>query len=300
VGGWLTGTGCKRATTAAIGVLAAAAAVAAAGCSGTVPTPARAAPVQTTPAQEVELAAATAAGVNSFTATISMDLFSKGTSAGAVSVSVAGRVSEVVHPSPLVEFTFSTLKAAGASLPGGMSEIVTPNELYVKLTELSMLLHTDKQWLGLPVSTLSSGSGLDLGSLFGESATSNPLTMTQLLAGATDVKTVGPGTVDGVPVTEYTGSYSLANALGTLPASTRSSVSSAFKQAGLDSGTAGFTVWIDAQHIARKDVTVLTSSTFSETLTTTVTSVNQPVTIAPPIASQVFTLSAADLSSAIT
>jgi hypothetical protein len=293
--GGLTGTGLKRAATGMIGVVA----LAAAGCASGAGSSA-APPSSRTPAQEIELAASTAGTVNSFTAAISLSLSTKAASVGTESVSVAGTMSEVVHPSLLGEFTFSTLKAAGLSLPGGLSEIITPNEIYVKQAELGMLLHTDKQWLGLSVSSLSSGSGTNLGGLFSSSDTSNPLTMTQLLAGAKDVKKAGTGTVNGVPVTEYTGSYSLASAVGKLPANVRSSVNSAFKQAGLASGTATFTVWIDAQNIVRKDITTLTSSTFSESVTTTVTSVNQPVTITPPPASQVYTVSPAALGSAVT
>jgi hypothetical protein len=294
VGVWPTGTGMKRASIAAIGALAL---LAAAGCSSG--SGASAAPPQSrTPAQEIELAASTAETVNSFSASMSLDISTKIASVGSESVTMAGTVSEMVHPSLLAELTFSTVEAAGTSLPGGISEIITANEIYVKQADLSMLLHTDKQWLGLPLSALSGSSGLNLGSLFSQSDTSNPLTMTQLLAGATGVKKVGTGTVDGVPVTEYTGSYALTAAIGKLPASERSAVSSAFKQAGLDAGTARFTVWIDAQNIVRKDTTVLTSSTFSENLTMTVTGVNQPLSITAPPAGQVYTVTAGDLGSA--
>ena len=299
MGGLLTASGSKRVSVTALGAVLALAALAAAGCSKGTSSNA-AVPQSRTPAQEIQLAASTAETVNSFTATLSLVLNTKAASLGAESVTVAGTMSEEVHPSRLSEFTFSTLKAAGVSLPGGLSEITTPTEVYVQQSELSMLLHTDKQWLGLPVSALSSSSGFNLGSLFSQSDTSSPLTMTQLLAGATGVRKVGTGTVDGVPVTEYTGTYSLATSLGKLPASVRNSASSAFKQAGLDSGTASFTVWIDAQNIVRKDTTVLTSSTFSENVTFTVTGVNQPVTITAPPASQVFTVTAAELSSAAT
>jgi hypothetical protein len=292
VGGWLTGTGMKRASTAAIGALAL---LAAAGCSSG--SGSNAAPPQAeTPARAVQLAASVAGQVNSFTATLDLNLTLTTGTSGAESVAGAGTVSEVVHPL-LGEFTFSTLKAAGISLPGGMSEIITPNEIYIKLAELTSLLHTDKQWLGLPVSSASSAAGLNLGSLFSQSDTSNPLTITQLLAAATDVKMVGTGTMDGVPVTEYTGTYTLATALDKLPASVRSATSAAFKQSGLGAAKARFTVWIDAQHIVRKEITVLASSTFSESITITVTSVNQPVTITPPSAGQVYTITSADLDS---
>jgi hypothetical protein len=298
VGRLLTGTGSKRMSVTAMGGVLALAALAAAGCSrGTSPS---AAVQSRTPAQEIQLAASTAETVNSFTATISVDLKTKGASLGAESVTVAGTMSEEVHPSRLSEFTFSTLKAAGVSLPGGLSEITTPTEVYVQQSELSMLLHTNKQWLGLPVSALSSSSGFNLGSLFSQSDTSSPLTMTQLLAGATGVRKVGTGTVDGVPVTEYTGSYSLATSLDKLPASVRNSASSAFKQAGLDSGDASFTVWIDAQNIVRQETTEISSSTFNENVTFTVTGVNQPVAITAPPASQVFTITAGDLGSTTT
>jgi hypothetical protein len=296
VGGLLSGAGWKRASIAVIGVLMASAAGCSSGASSS-SAAAPATPAQTTPVQEVQLAASTAGTVSSFSATISLGITTKGTSLGSQSVSMAGTLSEEVHPLR-VEAAFSALQAAGLSL-GGMSEILTPDEIYLKLPELSTLLHTAKPWLGLPVSSLSSGSGLNLNSLFSQSDTSNPLTMAQLLAGAKDVKAVGTGTVDGVPVTEYTGTFALASAVDRLPASERSAVNSAFKQVGLTTGTARFTVWIDAQHIVRKDDTVLESSTFSENISMTVTSVNQPVAITSPPASQVYPLSSADMGSVI-
>jgi len=297
VGGWLTTAGPRRGSTAlVIGVLAA---IAAAGCSSAAGSGAATAQgtAQGSPAQAVALAATAAGTVNSFTATVGLDLTMINSTTGNQRVTVSGTVSEAVRPSTLAEFSFDTLQVAGVSLPGGMSEIVTPNEIYLKQSDLSMLLHTSKQWFGLSVSSVSGRGGLNLNSLLGESDTSNPLTQAQLLAGATGVKDVGTGTVKGVPVTEYTGSYSLSAALAKLPANVRGTVSSAFKQSGLDSGTAKFTVWIDAQHIVRKDITALSSSTFNETLTTTVTSVNQPVNITAPSAGQVYPLSVSDLGS---
>jgi hypothetical protein len=208
---------------------------------------------------------------------------------------MAGTVTEQLHPSFQARADYSTFGGAGQSLSGGMSEIITSNAAYVKLGMLTQALHT-RPWIEVPFSSLKLGTGQSLGSLFSQLQTSDPLTQTRLLAGATDVKTVGTGTIAGVPVTEYSGTYSMTQALAKLPASLRAPLSQIIGKAGIDS--ARFTVWVDGQHQVRKAVITEAGSLFTETVTTTVTSINQPVSIQVPPASQTTALPTSALSSA--
>jgi hypothetical protein len=245
-----------------------------------------------TPEQAIQLAASTARAVNSFTANMSIQASGRA-SGGAFSL--VGTLSERLHPSVLAEADYSTFSAAGQSFPGGMSEIATSNSVYMKLSMLSQALHTNKPWLEIPFSSLSKASGVNISSLFSQLQTSSPLDQSQLFAGAQNVRTVGTGAVDGVPVTEYTGTLVLSKALTKLPAALRASIGQALEKAGI--GSARFTEWVDGQHQVRKMSVTETGTAIIETVTTTITSINQPVNIQIPAASQTTTLPASILNS---
>jgi hypothetical protein len=53
---------------------------------------------------------------------------------------------------------------------------------------------------------------------------------------------------------------------------------------------ATFTDWIDAQHIVRKAVVTEVGKSITETITVTTTSINQPVNVSIPSASQTSSL----------
>ena len=91
-----------------------------------------------------------------------------------------------------------TLSAAGQSLPGGLSEIITPGSLYMKWSVLTQELHASRPWLAIPVSALSKSSGVNLSQLFSQATSTSPLNESQLLTGATGVRKAGTGTLDGV------------------------------------------------------------------------------------------------------
>jgi hypothetical protein len=253
--------------------------------------------VATSPTQAIQLAADETRDVNSFAATLDIQLNGKsGSSDSLGTVEIAGTMQEQLHPSLLLSADFGTLSVGGQSMPGGLGEIVTSKAVYIKFSLLATMLHTTKPWMEVPLSTLSQSTGLNLGSLIDQAQTSSPLTQTQLLAGATDVRQAGTGTVDGIPVTEYTGSYTMSAALAKLPASVRGQLDQVLREAGIN--RAQFRAWIDGQHQLRKEIVTEDASTFTETVTITVTSVNQPVTISVPAASQTATLSASDLDNA--
>jgi len=261
--------------------------VAACSSSGGKPAQAR------TPQQAIELAANTSRAINTFAATVSVKLNSSA-AGGTGAVNLTGTVTEQLHPSLLAEADYSSFAAAGHSFPGGMSEVITSDSVYIKLSLLTQALHTSKPWIAIPFSALSRASGINLSSLFDQLQTSSPLSQSQLFAGATNVRKVGTGTINGVPVTEYSGSVSMTQALAKLPADLRTSLGPIIKKAGINS--ARFSEWLDAQNQVRKVIVTESGSQFSETITTTVSSINQPVHIRKPAASQTTSLPASVLS----
>jgi hypothetical protein len=258
-------------------------AVLAAGCASASHNGAAAKPSAVTAQQEIQLAAKNARLATSFSADISVQ------ASGADSVNVSGTMRETTTPSLLADADFSTFSAAGHSLPGGMEEILTSNAIYMRMSVFSQM--TGKKWIKLPYSEIAKATGgLNLGQLVQQAQTSSPLVQTQLLAGATDVRTVGHGVIDGVPVTEYSGSYTMSAAMARLPSSFRAKFGQMIEQAGI--GSADFKVWVDAQHQARKIIVTEQGSTISETVTMVTTSVNQPVNVQLPSAGETATVPA--------
>lgn len=274
-------------TVGAAAVLAAVA-VAAAGCSsgGSSSSGAR-----VSPAQQLAATVKNAQSINSFTAEMSVrgNGISGAGMMGAGNVALNGTFSEQRQPTEIARFDVGSLQASGANL-GPMSTITTPSALYLKMPMISALTHSTKPYLKIPASALKSGG---LSSLIGQAQSSNPLSAAQLLAGATNTRTVGTGTVNGVAVTELEGSEPVSAALAKLPANVRSSFGQDIQKLGV--GQIKFQAWVDGQHNFRKLIVNEIGRTLNETVTVTVTSINQPVHISVPPAAQVSTLPASAL-----
>ena len=236
----------------------------------------------------VKLAAKTAAGVNSFTGTMNLRITAKPGAAGSAgtpgSFGLAATFAEQLHPSLLASVDVQSLSSSGTSLPGGLSEIITPATLYLKWSFLTQTLHLGKPWLAIPASAISKSGGVNLGQVFDQVTGNGPITQSQLLAGATSVRRVGTGNIDGVSVTEYTGKLPLDKGISFLSGSTKAQVQQAIAAAGFR--TATFIVWIDGQHTVRKAVVTEAGKAVTETTTTTITSINQPVNVTVPAAGQ--------------
>lgn len=228
--------------------------------------------------QAIALAASHAAIANSFAATFSVNATANGGS-----FSAQGTIEESEKPSLFADMDFTSFTAEGQSIPGGIEEIITPSGLYMRMSTLSQL--TGKHWVKIPSSEFSALSGLNLTQLLQQEQNTNPLVQTQLLAGATDVAAVGTSVLGGVTMTEYTGTYPMTAAISHLPASERAKVSQLVEQEGIAS--VDFKVWVDDQHQVHKMIITEQGSTFSETLTMSVTSINQPLNTALPPASEV-------------
>lgn len=260
-----------------------AAALLAAGCgSGSASHPAAQA---MSPMQAITLAASQAKKVSSFASTLSV------TMSGAVTGTMAGAMQIRTKPSLLAGADFSTLDFGGQNVPGGMQEILTSKTIYLKLALLSQQLH--KPWAAIPFAALHKGTGVSLSQLTQQVQSNNPLVQTQMLAAAKNVRTVGTQIIGGVTTTHYTGSYPVAAGIAKLPSGLRAAESKGLQALGIR--VVEFNAWIDAQHQIRKIVIHENGSTERMTVTLQVTSINQPVSVSLPPASQVATIPASAL-----
>ncbi|HEX4090176.1 MAG TPA: hypothetical protein VHZ33_15805 [Trebonia sp.] len=274
---------------AGLGAIAAAAlAGCAAGSSGTAAGHSGGGAASSSPLAAVQLAAKTTSGASSFTGTMSVQATAKSGASSSGNVSMTASMAEQLRPSLRAEVRIGTLQAAGSALPGGLTELITPSDLYMKWSFLTQELHTSKPWLVIPVSALSKSSGVNLSQLFSQATNSSPLNESQLLAGASGVRKVGTGTMDGVPVTEYTGTVSLDKGMRYLTGSAKTAMQKEVAAAGLS--TATFTVWVDGQQVMRKAVINESGTALTEVITVTVSSINQPVKIQVPAADQTTSL----------
>jgi hypothetical protein len=247
------------------------------------------------PLDVVQLAAKTTGGASSFTGTMSVQATAKSGAPSSGNVSMTASMAEQLRPSLLAEVQIGTLSAVGQSLPGGLSEIVTPSSLYLKWSVLTQELHAGKPWLVIPVSALSKSSGVNLSQLFSQATNSSPLNESQMLAGASGVRKVGTGTIDGVAVTEYTGTVSLDKGMQYLSGSSKAAMQKQIAAAGLS--TATFTVWVDGQRVMRKAVITEKGTALTEIVTVAINTINQPVNIQVPAADQTTSLPSGALGS---
>jgi hypothetical protein len=179
--------------------------------------------------------------------------------------------------------------AGGQHIP--VFEILTGKAAYFKIPALSRQL--GKPWMKISFSGLPGKLRSGVQQLFQSLQNSNPLTQAAMLAGATNVRAAGTQAIDGVPATRYTGSYPVAATLAKLPSSLRATERKALH--GLGVKTVNFNAWIDARHQVRKLAIVMPSPGLTFAMTMTITSVNQPVHVMLPPASQVTTIPASAL-----
>jgi hypothetical protein len=160
--------------------------------------------------------------------------------------------------------------------------ILTGPAMY--LSEHTIAAQFGKPWLKIELAALKGTPLAQLGKLVQDLRNNNVVGQARLLTVAKNARAVGRQMIDGVPTTEYAGSFTAAQALKELPAPLRSDLAPLLKPLG--NSTIHFRDWIDDQHVTRHLVEVETLN--GETINTTinVTAVNRPVTITPPPASQ--------------
>jgi hypothetical protein len=209
--------------------------------------------------------------VNSLTASIAVH--SVGSSGG----DLTGSIRMQLKPTIRIEarLTVPTTNAQAIHL----DEILTGQAIYVKDPAFTAT-RLAKPWVRVKISQLSSKSGITLGSLLQNLEGSNPLDQARLFTASQDVRVVGARTVDGVPTTEYAGTYAPKTAYAGLSGRERTLLGPWLRSIGTHPVT--FHLWIDPQHLIKKATDE--ESVRGQTVTTvfTVTSVNQPVAVTLP------------------
>ena len=245
---------------------AGAAAIAISGCSKGSPQAAASNPAL----KQIKLAAHTSAMVNSLAADIAVH--SVGSHAGGLT----GTIEMELRPAKLIEAKFNVASPSSPKIQ--LDEILTGQAIYFK--DPAFAKSAGKPWVKVRISQLSSKSGVSFGSLLQNLEGSNPLDQTKLFTASKDVRAVGTSTIDGVPTTEYAGTYAPQTAYSGLSSQMRKLLGPMLRSIGTH--PVHFHVWIDAQHLIKKADD--TESVRGQTVTTTftVTSVNQPVHVSLP------------------
>jgi hypothetical protein len=240
-----------------------------------------------TAAEAVNLAATHAQQATSFAGTFSMRA-----TGGSLAMAMSGTMSETTRPSLLSEANFPTVSVRGMPIAGGVSEIMTSSAIYLRMSTISTV--TGKPWMEVPLNGLKV-AGVNLGQIIQQVAGNSPLTQTEMLAHASDVRKVGTAIVGGVPVTEYSGSYSLRAALSQLHGVSTSQIKQELASDGFT--TADFQIWLDDQQQVRKLIVTEHGSHGNIELEAVVTSIDQPVRVQLPSASEVAMIPASALNS---
>ena len=221
--------------------------------------------------QALALAASTSTHIDSLSVRLSV---TQGAS------SFSGTMAMRLKPTTAIVARFS---AAGQQI----REILANGRIYLSIPQLAKL--TGKPWLEASMSSLAKKAGLNLTAILQNVENSDPLAQARLFAVATNVRKVGTATVNGVATTEYAGTYQPQGILKRLPSSVRGKLGPMLRKLGTH--PVSFHVWVDGQHDIRKTTT--TEVINGQTVVTSydVVSINQPVTVSLPPASEVAPLS---------
>jgi hypothetical protein len=194
---------------------------------------------------------------------------------GHLAADLSGTLTEQAQPSPLVE--------AQTTVPTGLEAILSGDTAYLKIGALTQA--AGRPWIKASIAGLDSSADASLAPIIQQLQAGNPLAQSQMFAAATSVREVGTATISGVPTTGYSGSYSLAAGLAKLPASQRADLQSDLGSSGITG--IQFTVWADAAHQVRKISLVEFGKSAQVDIVLVIVSLNQPVQIQIPPASEV-------------
>lgn len=253
----------------AIGVVAVAVTIAAHNGAGK-----NAGSAQLTAAQLVRQAARLQTSVNSESATISEHL------SGQTNAVISGTV-ELQRKPLLMAMNFT---AGGKSQPVTVRGIITSSAMYLKMGAAAGLpKELATKWLKIPLTGLKKSS--EFGVLQQDLQNSNPNAQLAGLIAASHLRAVGTQVVSGVTTTKYNGSFAPADAVKALPAAQRNVLGPELK---LIKGDVAFSVWIDSSHHVRKFQETESTGGVTIVVECTYGSFNQPVKIALPPSSQVY------------
>ncbi len=166
---------------------------------------------------------------------------------------------------------------------GGNTEIkmiLTGTDMYFSEPGLP----TGKTWMKFGLAALK-GKSASFAQLIQSMQSNNFTNQAQLFAVAKDAHQVGTATIDGVPTTEYAGSFKASDAVKELSPSVRGVLGTQLTSLG--DSTVTFHEWIDGQHHMRQVIENETVKGHAVTTTMNVTAIDEPVKIALPAASDV-------------
>lgn len=233
----------------------------------------------------VKLAASQASQVSTMSAQISVQM------TGQQPMRMQGTMTMSTQPSLTMDMNLSNATMNGKSM-GSMRELLLSRGIYIKTPTMSQI--SGKPWTEIPTAALNKASGNEFGQLTQRLQQQDPLSSAQMLNAAQDVKQVGTGTVNGVPVTRYSGVIPVQAAISKLTPKLQSMARKQFSTLGIS--TLSFTAGVDGQHQIRQ-LDDQAKGTAAQMVTSfTVTGLNQPVSITAPPASQVNVLSASSLN----
>ena len=164
--------------------------------------------------------------------------------------------------------------------------IVTARSFYARFPGSMVPTKPGRPWVRLDLARLPHGRSLarllqELGG--GQEETANPLTSARLFRTAKRLRVIGAQNIDGVPTMGYAGYLpptawrSLAPLAHRLASSLHAPVRA----------REAFKVWIDAEHRIRKVTLRVGLGPLAIITSTTITSINQPVVVAVPPASEI-------------
>jgi len=194
---------------------------------------------------------------------------------------------------PFNETVVTSYKRDGKDvLPGGSDAVVTPTVYYIRAAVASRYFHTTKPWVELSPATFLAVSAKMHNSIPGTPGAffGDPVLGVGLLTTSTDVRAVGTGAVNGVPVTEYEGAYSAASGLAYITATLGSALSAQESKQVTAMGltTVRFRAWLDPQQRPLKLVLIEAGTHANLTVTQTIVSSNQAANIQFPLASETY------------
>jgi hypothetical protein len=237
---------------------------------------------QLTAAQVVQQATRQQKGLHSESADFSEHL------SGRVSATVTGTVQ--LQREPLL--MAMNMSLAGGSQATTMRAIVTDKAMYLKLSSAAGLPgNLAGKWLKIPLTGL--GPSSPFASLQQELQNENPTSQLAGLAAASHLHAAGQQVVSGVTTTRYNGSFAPSAAVKALPAAQRSAVG---QYLNLIKGDVAVSVWIDSSRYVRKIQETESTGAVTNAISCTFGSFNQPVKIALPPLSQVYSPPASALN----
>jgi outer membrane lipoprotein-sorting protein len=236
--------------------------------------------VQLTAAQVLEKASQKTGQVDTYKADFTMNV---GTQQGAMNMHALGQF----RLKPTLAFTMNVDKMSmgGQSMPVGAIQVVYVDKVvYMKSPQLSQATG-GKPWLKLDLGRQAQQSGFNLDALMNQSQQVNPAEQTKMLTASKDVRKVGEETINGVKTTHYTGSITVAEAMGKLDAKTRQQLQKVYQQVGAKK--IFFDLWADGQQLPRKLTTKIDIPQGNTSNTIIYEDYGSPVHVSAPPADQV-------------